>query len=455
MSMWPPRASRAPYSPTLATVDSSWRQPLSPAPLPDDQWVWNRLRDSLQASKAARVEAQHLKAATLVAIEHDAFAHRYDERDIRFKTGRCLSHLDHLAIATATMEAEAATAMAAHEAEVASWQEELRRERAESAALRESLRKELRQAERALELQALAHMDRMEGAIAAIQAAHGQQISTEVETMRLTFDASWARLVAESEAQGVAATEARDALHDDMHGLREENAALKGTIVQLRDDGTRRREALSHEQTEAFDALHEEKARLLAENARLRETALTLRAESYSCKEALAKETSRAETYTREREGLTRELSDAYAEMERLQLQRERERARLHAYLATLHEAVSEFGQPAVHGDADSVWSPDHSNDRSNDCSNDRSKAPSPGVGLDPYPADGGEGEASLEQRVREELLRAAPYLSAAPPRMAGTDSATPQTNLRRPHFLSATRNPHVTWQEFAAGRRL
>lgn len=304
--------------------------------LTSQQWAWLRLKDAVHAAKITRIEAQHLKSATLVAIEHDAFHRRYDEGDIRFKTQRALALLDRISVATATLEDQATAALAEHAAETVSWLKQIQDALMAGEAWSQTLVAELRDAESALTAQALAHVHRMETAMEQIKDAYGERWGMERSSL--------AQLVEKSNA----------AVDRAVHGQAEqlaihhaETSKLRDTIEVLRNDLAQRELMLTKEQVaaaEVQDGLQDELARLREENATLRETALSLRGDAYADAEARAKERRATEALRRENATLQSNLANAYADLERLAQERMRERARLNSYLANLHEDEDERG---------------------------------------------------------------------------------------------------------------
>jgi len=337
-----------------------------------EKWVWHALQQALDALKPVRVECQHQHAATLAAIEQEAFSRRYDERVSRFRVQSCVSALARLLSAATALEVQATAALVAHSLDEATWKKELVKTATEGDAFRRSLAAELAQAETRLR-------ERTENEALLMQ---------ENSEMRSVFDASVADLSRESQSKA----EQRDAVRAELDAQRAENVRLLDAMAVLSANVSRESEALSQEKAEAASAqqsLHEEIEALRRENTQLRERAVTLRGDLAISSDNLATEKQTVIELRREgthvsvehqesqkeigrlvEENMTlrqqaaalrnqlvdrdealaakdhnilelrREHGHTSAELERLLSQRERERARLTTYLDALNEEV-------------------------------------------------------------------------------------------------------------------
>lgn len=227
-----------------------------------EQWVWYKLKESLVELTPVLTEAQHVHAATAKALEHEAFSRKYDERDVRSKSQRCLASLSELSAAAGTLESYATKALEAQLAADAAWCQQLEEERTSAESWRRSIRRELakleaevaaaHQAQRRAEGDATAWRWKKEQTEAELTEAH----KAHEQYMEVAFRSC-------EQVQAECDNRVGTALRGSV-ALQEENAALRKDVV--------RASVALDELTTEHRALQEEMTRLRAENARWRES---------------------------------------------------------------------------------------------------------------------------------------------------------------------------------------
>lgn len=336
MRSWSARSGPTTPRPLPSQRTHSTRVPSPPtdgtAPA-EDPWVFQRLRETLEEVRDARVESQHLQATTQTSLDRKAFSPMHDEQVLRFKAQACTSGLARLLSIIQTLEAQAEAALEAHANQETHWQAQLD----ETTSSGQLLLVELQRAEAELAKEA----ERTEQAVAVARDAHERRSAAELDAVRH----EWAAVVAELESKAQASSAANDTLHEEAEALRAENARLREAAVQQRGEAARGlADALAKERAEVaehqIEPLRAETTRLRQENGALRETATALRSELSIANEALAGERQAVTELRASTSHLRQELERQRAELERVVSLRERERHRINAYLAVTHDEV-------------------------------------------------------------------------------------------------------------------
>ena len=237
----------------------------SPAYTP--AYTWLRLVEALDGLQKTRVEARHVEATALTALEHEAFGRYHDERSLRVKVRACLTMLIKVLAAADEVSTHATAAHKTHamqEAAIAKRAAEgIAEARSSCEGTRRALQSEVFAMEAELQLQR-AHLERQtDDALERARESYAHEAGA--------LHGEIARLRTHAEAQ----LRTQDGLHEELARLRDENTALRQTAVKLRGEARSAQEELALERTEGDASVRG----LKEANGELRELVRSLGAE--------------------------------------------------------------------------------------------------------------------------------------------------------------------------------